>query len=133
MAKRIIIIVLGIFLSVLLIYGALYAYGAYTLAKLHDLEVSSLPPSAFDQHEFPKEKVEAMMRSCVRTEYARNRTQPMEKPADYCGCLINARVHNFTLMEYYTAGNAHWDPKIVPDAVKKHTQMQVDCEKSTYK
>ena len=139
MVKKIAIIALGLVLGRVIIYAMLYASGKYYIAhnkdEIENLVITSLPASAYEQHEFSKEKIESYMRSCVTNAWKRDKDkeEELQKAVNYCGCLVDKRARGFTLIEYYTAGNAKWDPKLVPESVKKNTQMEVECEHSVYK
>lgn len=87
-----------------------------------------LPASALDQSEFPKTYVIGMMRACLKNVREKNAVSYQAGQADpLCACETEARVHQFTMEEYIEAGQAGWDPRLVPDAAKKSAKIITEC------
>lgn len=86
----------------------------------------TLPPTAFQQQEYPAERVTEMMSACVNTERKHMRI-PLEQIATFCGCSIDKRVHRLTLDQYMAAREARWDPKVVPQAVSTIRAIISEC------
>lgn len=122
-----------------LVFGILcllpFAYGFYigfTRARANTAsprEIESLLSPATFQGEYPKDEVISLMQWCLKREKGRA-SYASGKAVPFCACLTEKRVQRFTLREQIEATNARWDPKVVPDALKKFTDIEVECTQS---
>jgi hypothetical protein len=97
-----------------------------------DAELETLLPNAtFNQKEFPKPMIISMLRACIDSDNNdksdRNIVKKAGKVDLYCSCLMEKRVHVFTLSEYLQADSAHWDMKTDPKAVRKGDAVRAEC------
>ena len=89
--------------------------------------MDKLPPSAYDQKEFPKPYMEWLAKYCVPENSGKYSKFSKEQVPDYCACMIEKRVHRFTMKEQTEAAQARWDAKVVPEALKKHNDIVAEC------
>ena len=134
MGKKVILaVVIAVLVTVIVLVilaGLGYASKYYKNNQYNDqveATMNKLPPTAYDQKEFPKPYMEWLAKYCVPENSGKYSKFSEQQVPEYCACIIDKRVHSFTMKEQVEAQQARWDPKVVPDALKKYNDSVAEC------
>ena len=91
----------------------------------------TMPPSAFEQKEFPRDYIAYLVDYCVK--YADDHQYSDAQAIGYCACLDGQIVQHFTMKEYMSAADSNWDVKFYPLLVQRDNDIAADCTQKAFK
>jgi len=138
MAKVLTAVAIAILVTVIVLallaglgYGSKY-FKEHQNDDLADKAVSKMVPATFTQKEFPRAYIVWWTKYCVSEQQAEKFSKfTDDQIVDYCACFADNAVQKFTMKEQQAAAQVRWDSKIVPESLKKYTDIKTECTQKT--